>query len=409
VDDRLAIIGSANINERSQRGDRDSELAAVIRDTDMIDGYWVILMIRWSYLTCIFRKMGGKPFKVGRFAHSLRVRLMREHIGIDVDALDDEDTRAHNTAEGEHVANIWDPDTEQQRGFGSVPEKRHHAERVKDRVRDAVEQGDIWHPISQLSSSDQDCAVVSSFKDVGTEDAVQGLSKAGLKRALLGPAPQERSLYTHDGGKPSFSPHVLAPTLEEKFEAEHQPPTECADEIINDESVEGEVQEGGGSVPVATKFENGHLPTDAPLASKTYGQPSQARIGKNDNDGDEQKAQRARNLLRKYPNVKLGQSSRTVPIQKPKFDANSFEDPLCDEFWEDIWVASAVHNVGVYKFLGINALTNRHTPLQTEIFRRVFRVVPDDLVTTWKHYKDFVAYHERMLKPVRESPCFDCP
>ena len=39
VDDRLAIIGSANINERSQRGDRDSELAAVIRDTDYIDGY----------------------------------------------------------------------------------------------------------------------------------------------------------------------------------------------------------------------------------------------------------------------------------------------------------------------------------------------------------------------------------
>lgn len=45
-------------------------------------------------------------------------------------------------------------------------------------------------------------------------------------------------------------------------------------------------------------------------------------------------------------------------------------------------------------------------PLQTEIFRRVFRVVPDDHVTTWKHYKDFVAYHERMLKPVRESFLF---
>ena len=37
VDDCLAIIGSANINERSQRGDRDSEIAAVIRDTDLID------------------------------------------------------------------------------------------------------------------------------------------------------------------------------------------------------------------------------------------------------------------------------------------------------------------------------------------------------------------------------------
>ncbi|KAF8500767.1 phospholipase D [Russula emetica] len=345
VDDRLAIIGSANINERSQRGDRDSELAAVIRDTDMIDG-----------------KMDGKPFKVGRFAHSLRVRLMREHIGIDVDALDDEDTRAHNTADGEHVADIWDPDGEQQHASGSVTEKRHHAERVKDMMRDAVDQ------------------VVSGFKDVRTENAVRGLSKTGLKRALPNPALQEGSISTHDGGKRRYSSHALSPTLEEKFEAEHHPPTGCAEGIINDESVEGE---GDGSAPVATKFENGHLPMDASLASKTYSQPSQARIGKNDNDGDEQKAQRARNLLRKYPNVKLGQSARTVPTQKPKFDADSFEDPLCDEFWEDIWVASAVHN--------------------TEIFRRVFRVVPDDLVTTWKHYKDYVTYHERMLKPLEDD------
>jgi phospholipase D1/2 len=172
------------------------------------------------------------------------------------------------------------------------------------------------------------------------------------------PALQEGSIYTHDGGKPPYAP-ALAPTLEEKVKAENQPSTGCADGITNDESDEGEEQEAGGSAPVATKIENGYLPTDASLASKTYSKPSQARIGKNDNDdGDEQKAQRARNLLRKYPNVKLGQSSRTVPTQKPKFDANSLEDPLCDEFWEDIWVASAVHNVGVYRFLGINALTN---------------------------------------------------
>ncbi|MCO5599755.1 hypothetical protein L7F22_053862 [Adiantum nelumboides] len=69
VDDRLAIIGSANINERSQRGDRDSELACVVRDTDMIDS-----------------TMAGKSYKVGRFAHTLRIRLMREHLGYDVDA-----------------------------------------------------------------------------------------------------------------------------------------------------------------------------------------------------------------------------------------------------------------------------------------------------------------------------------
>jgi phospholipase D1/2 len=39
--------------------------------------------------------MAGQPFKVGRFAHTLRVRLMREHLGIDVDALCEEDIMAH--------------------------------------------------------------------------------------------------------------------------------------------------------------------------------------------------------------------------------------------------------------------------------------------------------------------------
>ena len=70
VDDRVALIGSANINERSMLGTRDSECAALVRDTDMI----------WS-------EMAGKPYQVGRFAHTLRLRLMREHLGLDVDEI----------------------------------------------------------------------------------------------------------------------------------------------------------------------------------------------------------------------------------------------------------------------------------------------------------------------------------
>lgn len=71
IDDRIAIIGSANINERSMRGVRDSEVAAIIRDTNMIDS-----------------KMDERDYKVGHFAHTLRMRLMREHLGVDVDLLD---------------------------------------------------------------------------------------------------------------------------------------------------------------------------------------------------------------------------------------------------------------------------------------------------------------------------------
>jgi len=32
IDDRIAVIGSANINDRSLMGDRDSELAIVLED-----------------------------------------------------------------------------------------------------------------------------------------------------------------------------------------------------------------------------------------------------------------------------------------------------------------------------------------------------------------------------------------
>jgi hypothetical protein len=38
--------------------------------------------------------------------------------------------------------------------------------------------------------------------------------------------------------------------------------------------------------------------------------------------------------------------------------------------------------------------------VQTEIYRKVFHAVPDDLVSTWKQYKEFILHHERLNKPV---------
>ena len=32
IDDKIALIGSANINDRSMNGDRDSELAIIVED-----------------------------------------------------------------------------------------------------------------------------------------------------------------------------------------------------------------------------------------------------------------------------------------------------------------------------------------------------------------------------------------
>ena len=64
VDDDIAIIGSANINDRSQLGDRDSEIAIVIRDTHKTNSF-----------------MGGIPWTCGEFTLNLRKQLFKEFIG----------------------------------------------------------------------------------------------------------------------------------------------------------------------------------------------------------------------------------------------------------------------------------------------------------------------------------------
>ncbi|PGH23978.1 hypothetical protein AJ80_02040 [Polytolypa hystricis UAMH7299] len=65
ADDRVVICGSANINDRSQLGMHDSEIAIVMEDTDLVDTL-----------------MDGQPYKAGRHAATLRRTLWREHLGL---------------------------------------------------------------------------------------------------------------------------------------------------------------------------------------------------------------------------------------------------------------------------------------------------------------------------------------
>ncbi|CAG8695235.1 27857_t:CDS:10 [Dentiscutata erythropus] len=65
VDDQIVICGSANLNDRSQIGKHDSEIAAIIKDTDEINS-----------------KLAGKSFKASKFAVSLRRHLFKEHLGL---------------------------------------------------------------------------------------------------------------------------------------------------------------------------------------------------------------------------------------------------------------------------------------------------------------------------------------
>ena len=67
VDDRFAIVGSANVNDRSQLGNRDSELAVMVMDTDF----------SYEDIGCI-----DGPTVVRKFARELRMKVWEKIFGI---------------------------------------------------------------------------------------------------------------------------------------------------------------------------------------------------------------------------------------------------------------------------------------------------------------------------------------
>ncbi|KAI5812635.1 hypothetical protein BZA77DRAFT_252923 [Pyronema omphalodes] len=65
ADDTIALIGSANLNDRSQLGDHDSEIACIIEDR-----------------TPLPSMMDGKPYRASHFAATLRRQVFRKHLGL---------------------------------------------------------------------------------------------------------------------------------------------------------------------------------------------------------------------------------------------------------------------------------------------------------------------------------------
>ncbi|KAM9035956.1 phospholipase D1 isoform X1 [Sarcophilus harrisii] len=64
ADDNTVIIGSANINDRSMLGKRDSEMAVIVQDTETIPSV-----------------MNGEKYQAGRFAQGLRLQCFRVVLG----------------------------------------------------------------------------------------------------------------------------------------------------------------------------------------------------------------------------------------------------------------------------------------------------------------------------------------
>ncbi|KAF8535067.1 hypothetical protein BDD12DRAFT_754061, partial [Trichophaea hybrida] len=65
ADDRIVLMGSANLNDRSELGERDSEIACIIEDP-----------------TPLPSRMNGRHFTASHFAATLRRQIFRKHLGL---------------------------------------------------------------------------------------------------------------------------------------------------------------------------------------------------------------------------------------------------------------------------------------------------------------------------------------
>ncbi|KAI5803358.1 hypothetical protein DFH27DRAFT_555423 [Peziza echinospora] len=96
ADDRTVICGSANLNDRSQLGDHDSEIAILIEDP-----------------TPLPSTMNGHPYIASHFAGTLRRQIFRKHLGLipsqDLSEINDENMQPSP------VPNVYDFDSEEDR------------------------------------------------------------------------------------------------------------------------------------------------------------------------------------------------------------------------------------------------------------------------------------------------------
>ncbi|POR32612.1 Phospholipase D1 [Tolypocladium paradoxum] len=359
VDDRVALIGSANINERSMLGTRDSECAAIVRDTDII----------WS-------TMAGKPYQVGRFAHTLRLRLMREHLGLDIDEILEEERQQEmdrETFEHEMEDIYMAPPDE----AGPSSEQREHPQRRRksrapsfNHDLDMERAQAIHEPESSFTKSKEattDSRVTAKKHQMDVSgygpDHWKTAEKSGLDEGRDSVVVNGREVLVqgiHTLGKGALhapKPHEAVPAPDNRY-----------------------LEPAGGG--------NGSIPPMPPLNRQTteqLGMPRPAQLpplplmDDTDIGGP---------LVHMDPVSGRPTNGASHPmaadIKAADITKDCMRDPINPDFLDEIWNRAASNN--------------------TKIYRRVFRCMPDSEVSTWAEYREYTEYGERFRASMEGKP-----
>lgn len=430
VDDRSCIIGSANINERSQLGNRDSEVAAIIRDTATIKS-----------------KMNNEPYVAGKFPFELRQKLMREHIGCDVDLVDIverkfnklsklatlnyktlntladtgvrekdfRDSALIELAYREVFGCCYSPAWKEKYGINSNTTDTE-CYGVYKRVKNDTSTG-IYE--RELNLKDFGCpSAIPSIKKyrkkkVHSFNYRAGIDNTGVKSNkevskdprlinnhkheddVNGDGPDEwnkvteefKSSVTKQLQKWAKALMTFKKTIAENVEGDETgnlflPFKEDLVAYINDESVCNEDKWDMLKRIHYLQYLNHKESSGRNLNGLSGIKIESDSITEKSNiqefctDNEDNRDEELENLLRKQlpSNIYYREERAMDSILSLNFvDPYSFSDPICPEFFEDIWFCTAVKN--------------------TTIFRMVFHCQPDDSVTTWRAYKSFNAMY----------------
>ena len=355
VDDRIAIIGSANINERSMLGSRDSECAAVVRDTDML----------WS-------TMNSEPYLVGRFPHTLRMRLMREHLGIDVDEVMEDERQEEERSQ----ADQWERDMDSFHAEGATRDAPYANREAEEKILESSRQvqDDVLARAEQTFSFNHDIdweeannphlmtrKKLTSDPRV-TENLEHRKDVAGLAPDQLQRNDRGDGLDTtllNNGKEILVATGVTSTTRHRLFNANQNSPPERSRSRATEE------------------IGNADLPPCQPLARKSTAQLrlpqlSQLPVLPHTDDTDIGGPP----LLHDASQENADKINPLVAdMKRPVVDRDCMLDPLNDSFYLDTWHTVAENN--------------------TKLFRTVFRCMPDNDVKSWKEYKEYAAYADR--------------
>lgn len=365
VDDRTAIIGSANINERSMLGSRDSEVAAIVTDTKMLPSF-----------------MGGQPYEVGEFPHTLRKRLMREHLGIDVDAIyRREQANREREEQDKEMARIYRDDfdgpsdrsdgfatpaqsptalTEQNLGFAD-------ALGSKERERQGGHASHGWCGTTQASSDTSDSsdgpfdpeqAKADSKKEREREMDVEGYGPDHMKDL-------ERA------GDVGLTDSFVDAQNRETLLKKDAPDSKRIRSLERDAAKQiSEVPESKVTPPIRPPWPMERLDTVVLGLAPRSQLPELPALDDTDIGGPP--------LIHRLSQTSAKAINPLIQtMRRPEVHEDCMTDPLALGFYHDIWHTVAENN--------------------TRLYRQVFRCMPDSEVLDWKAYDRFNKYNDRFM------------